>query len=101
VLRLGDARSVWDKERATRTEATRARRGQVTIPKAIRDCLGVRPGDRITFTPVPDRTVPMRIRGKVAENRLEIASRAGSAYFKNRRLIAIREPLRTWTVAQA
>ena len=32
-------------------------KGQVTIPKAIRDAMGVRPGDRVRFTRRDDGTV--------------------------------------------
>ncbi len=31
------------------TEATITSKGQVTIPKAVRDALGLQPGDRIDF----------------------------------------------------
>ncbi|MFT7624993.1 MAG: antitoxin PrlF [Myxococcota bacterium] len=32
-------------------------KGQVTLPKAIRDAMGVRPGDRVRFTRRSDGTV--------------------------------------------
>lgn len=32
-------------------------KGQVTIPKAIRDFLGVGPGERLVFEPLPDGRV--------------------------------------------
>ena len=34
------------------TAATLTSKGQTTIPKEIRDGLGMKPGDRISFTPV-------------------------------------------------
>jgi antitoxin PrlF len=46
------------------TEATLTSKGQTTIPKDIRDSLGIKPGDRMTFTLMPDRTVVMRVKGK-------------------------------------
>jgi antitoxin PrlF len=35
-------------------------KGQMTIPKAIRDHLGLKPGDRVKFFIHPDGTVVMR-----------------------------------------
>jgi antitoxin PrlF len=46
------------------TDATLTSKGQTTIPKAIRDGLGMQPGDRMTFTLMPDRTVVMRVKTK-------------------------------------
>jgi antitoxin PrlF len=42
------------------TEATLTSKGQTTIPREIRDSLGLQPGDRMTFTLMPDGTVIMR-----------------------------------------
>ncbi len=46
------------------TDATLTSKGQTTIPKEIRDSLGMRPGDRMTFTLMPDATVIMRVKSK-------------------------------------
>jgi len=45
-------------------ESTLTSKGQTTIPKDIRDGLGLKPGDRITFTMMPDGTVRMRAKNK-------------------------------------
>ena len=45
-------------------DATLTSKGQTTIPKAIRDSLGMRPGDRLTFTLLPGGTVLMRVKNK-------------------------------------
>ena len=45
-------------------EATLTSKGQTTIPKEIRDSLGMKPGDRMTFTLMPDATVVMRVKNK-------------------------------------
>ncbi len=45
-------------------ESTMTSKGQTTIPKDIRDCLGLKSGDRITFTMMPDGTVQMRAKNK-------------------------------------
>jgi AbrB family looped-hinge helix DNA binding protein len=39
------------------TTATLTSKGQTTIPKAIRERLGLRPGDRIEFVALSDGTV--------------------------------------------
>ena len=45
-------------------DATLTSKGQTTIPKEIRDSLGMKPGDRMTFTLMPDATVVMRVKTK-------------------------------------
>ena len=44
--------------------ATLTSKGQTTIPKEIRDSLGIKPGDRMTFTLMPDDTVVLRVKSK-------------------------------------
>jgi AbrB family looped-hinge helix DNA binding protein len=44
--------------------ATLTSKGQTTIPKEIRDGLGMKPGDRMTFTLMPDGTVILRLKSK-------------------------------------
>lgn len=44
--------------------ATLTSKGQTTIPKEIRDGLGMKPGDRMTFTLMPDGTVLLRVKRK-------------------------------------
>ncbi|MCC5869272.1 MAG: type II toxin-antitoxin system PrlF family antitoxin [Gammaproteobacteria bacterium] len=46
------------------SDATLTSKGQTTIPKAIRDSLGLKPGHRITFTLMPDGTVVLRAKTK-------------------------------------
>ena len=46
------------------TESTLTSKGQTTVPKAIRESLRLKPGDRITFTLMPDGTVLMRVKNK-------------------------------------
>jgi AbrB family looped-hinge helix DNA binding protein len=46
------------------TEATLTSKGQTTIPKAIRDGLRMKTGDRMTFTLMPDGVVIMRVKNK-------------------------------------
>jgi AbrB family looped-hinge helix DNA binding protein len=39
---------------------TMTSKGQVTIPKEVRDALKLRPGDKISMIPLPDGRVIMR-----------------------------------------
>ena len=42
------------------SDATLTAKGQTTIPKDIRERLGLEPGDKLTFTALSDGTVVMR-----------------------------------------
>lgn len=46
------------------TDTTLTSKGQTTIPKEIRDRLGMKPGDRMSFTLMSDSTVVMRVKSK-------------------------------------
>ncbi len=45
-------------------DATLTSKGRTTIPKEIRESLGMKAGDRMTFTLMPDATVVMRVKTK-------------------------------------
>ena len=65
------------------TDATLTSKGQTTIPKEIRDELGMKPGDRMTFTLMPDATVVMRVKNK------NIFDLAGALYKKGRKPVPV------------
>ena len=67
------------------TAATLTSKGQTTIPKEIRDGLGMKPGDRISFTLMPDGTVIMRVK------RRSVMELAGVLHKKGRRPVPIDE----------
>jgi AbrB family looped-hinge helix DNA binding protein len=67
------------------TEATLTSKGQTTIPKEIRASLGMKAGDRMTFTLMPDATVVMRVKRK------SISEVAGSLHKKGRKPIPIEQ----------
>lgn len=54
-------------------------KGQVTIPKPVRDRLGLKPGDEVTFEAAPDGGVLIRkAHGKAKPSRFErLRGRAG------------------------
>ncbi len=65
------------------TDATLTSKGQTTIPKEIRDSLGIKPGDRMTFTLMPDGTVVIRVKRK------SVMDLAGVLYKKGRKPVSI------------
>ena len=65
------------------TDATLTSKGQTTIPKEIRDELGMKPGDKMTFTLMPDATVVMRVKNK------SISDLAGTLYTKGRKPVPV------------
>jgi AbrB family looped-hinge helix DNA binding protein len=65
------------------TASTLTSKGQTTIPKEIRDGLGMKPGDRISFTLMPDGTVIMRVKRK------SLMELAGVLHKKGRKPIPI------------
>ena len=67
------------------TNSTLTSKGQTTIPKDIRDNLGMKPGDRMTFTMLPDGTVLMRVKNK------SVMSLAGSLRKKGRKPLSVEQ----------
>jgi AbrB family looped-hinge helix DNA binding protein len=65
------------------TAATLTSKGQTTIPKEIRESLGMKAGDRIAFTLMPDGTVVMRVKNK------SITQLAGMLHKKGRKAVPI------------
>lgn len=46
------------------SDATLTSKGQTTIPKDIRDSLGLEPGNRLSFTLMPDGSVLLRVKNR-------------------------------------
>jgi len=67
------------------TDATLTSKGQTTIPKVIRDSLGMKAGDRMSFTLMPDGVVLMRVKNKRA------ADLAGLLFKKDRKPIPVEQ----------
>lgn len=67
------------------TDATLTSKGQTTIPKEIRDGLGMKSGDRITFTLMPDAIVVMRLKNK------SITDLAGTLHKKGRKPVPVEQ----------
>jgi antitoxin PrlF len=65
------------------TDTTLTSKGQTTIPKAIRDSLGMKAGDKMSFTLMPDGVVILRVKNK------RVADLAGLLYKKGRKPVAI------------
>lgn len=66
-------------------EATLTSKGQTTIPREIREGLRMKPGDRMTFTLLPDGTVLLRVKNKSAMNV------AGRLYRKGRKALPVED----------
>ena len=67
------------------TTAATLTKGQTTIPKEIRESLGMKAGDRMTFTLMPDGTVVMRVKNK------SITQLAGLLHKKGRKPVPIEQ----------
>jgi AbrB family looped-hinge helix DNA binding protein len=65
--------------------ATVTSKGQVTIPKVIRDAMGVRPGDRVRFTRREDGTVV------VEPETVDVRSLRGSLKGFAKRVVTVEE----------
>jgi len=65
------------------SDATLTSKGQTTIPKRIRDSLGMKAGDRMSFTLMPDGVVVMRVKNK------RVADLAGMLHKKGRKPVPI------------
>jgi len=74
-----------DKEASPMSVTTLTSKGQTTIPKEIRDSLGMKPGDRMTFTLMPDETVVMRVKRK------SIVDLAGVLHKKGRKPLSVEQ----------
>ncbi len=64
-------------------DATLTSKGQTTIPKSIRDSLGMKAGDKMSFTLMPDGIVVMRVKNK------RVSELAGLLYKKGRKGVPI------------
>lgn len=67
------------------TDATLTSKGQTTIPKQIRDGIGMKPGDRMTFTLLPEGSVLLRVKNK------SVRSLAGRFYRKGRKRVPLED----------
>jgi antitoxin PrlF len=67
------------------TEATSTSEGQTTIPEEIRGALRMKPGDRMTFTLLPDSTILVRVKNKSA------MSVAGQLFKKGRKALPVED----------
>ncbi len=65
--------------------ATLTSKGQTTIPKEIRESLGMKPGDQMTFTLMPDATVIMRVKSK------SVTALAGVMQKKGRKAVPVEQ----------
>ena len=67
------------------SDATLTSKGQTTIPKPIRDSLGMKAGDRMSFTLMPDGVVVMRVKNK------HVSGLAGFLHRKGRKAVPIEQ----------
>ena len=57
--------------------ATVTDKGQITLPKAIRDRLGIKPGAKLDFELQPDGTLRVRLMARGSENLFGLLHRPG------------------------
>ena len=58
-------------------ELTLTSKGQTTIPKDLRERLAIKTGDRITYTPLPDGTVLLRVKNRSVKDLAGILGKKG------------------------
>jgi antitoxin PrlF len=58
--------------------ATVTDKGQLTVPKAIRDQFGIEPGSKLDFEPQPDGTLCVRVLTRGAEGLFGLLHRPGA-----------------------
>ena len=68
-------------------EAKLTSKGQITIPKAVRECLHLESGDRVRFVVQPDGSVVLRARNKPIDGLAGLLKDKGA----NRKRIPIEE----------
>ena len=66
-------------------DATLTSKGHTTIPEEIRESLGMKPGDQMTFTLMPDATVIMRVKSK------SVTALAGVLQKKGRKAVPVEQ----------
>lgn len=54
-------------------------KGQITLPKAIRDRLGIRPGSKLSFEVQPDDTLKVRVLARGSNGLFALLARPGEA----------------------
>jgi antitoxin PrlF len=72
-------------EKSMTTESTLTSKGQTTIPQEIRESLSIKPGDRMTFTLMPDGTVLLRVKNK------SVMGLAGSLRKKGQKAVPVED----------
>ena len=65
------------------SDATLTSKGQMTLPKEIREGLGIKPGNRVTFTLMPNGTALLRVKNK------SVMSLAGSLKRKGQKTVSV------------
>ena len=53
-------------------------KGQLTVPKAIRDQFGIEPGSKLDFEPLPDGTLRVRVLSRGASSLYGILKKPGT-----------------------
>jgi AbrB family looped-hinge helix DNA binding protein len=67
----------WKKERSTMPIAAITSKGRITIPKAIRDSMALKPTDRIALVMEGNHVILYPLRGTILDAAASIQRRAG------------------------
>ncbi|OIN96029.1 hypothetical protein AUJ66_07500 [Candidatus Desantisbacteria bacterium CG1_02_38_46] len=66
-------------------EATITSKGQVTIPKSVREILELKPHDRVVFIPYGDHVIIRPLKGTILDIRGSVKHEGGLINFKKMR----------------